>query len=219
MTGPIDVLVPARDEAKTIGRVVTGLRGSLPGSRVIVVDNASSDDTGGQAAAAGAEVLHCAEVGLGHAMRRGLEAASSSRVLRTDGDIGQFDYGRLRALVASPASLTRAIFKSPYDSFPVTRLVVEPLVTLVAPEVELPPLPLSGTYLFSPGHFAGVDLPCNWAFDIALLLHALRADLSIADIDVGILEDRERDIAHYVPMSTDIMSYLLSQASRPNALF
>lgn len=212
MKRPVDVLVPAHDEAATISQVVGGLRAGLPGSRIIVVDNASSDDTGDQAARAGAEVLRCPEIGLGHAIRCGLEAVSSARVLRTDGDIGRFDYSRLRDLVASPASLARAVFQSPYDSFPVTRLVVQPLVDMVAPDIELPPLPLSGTYVFSPEDFVDADLPCDWAFDIALVLHALRSSLSVANIDVGVLEDRHRDIAHYVPMASDIMRYLLAQA-------
>lgn len=209
----MDVLVPARDEATTIGSVVRRLRAGLPESRIIVVDNASSDDTGDQAASAGAEVLRCPEVGLGHAVLCGLEAVSSDRVLRTDGDIGRFDYGRLSGLVASPASLARAVFQSPYDSFPVTRLVVQPLVSMVAPDVELPLLPLSGTYVFSPDDFADADLPCDWAFDIALLLYALRSSLSVANIDVGVLEDRQRDIEHYVPMATDIMRYLLASSA------
>jgi glucosyl-3-phosphoglycerate synthase len=210
VTPPVDVLVPAYDEGTTIAKVVRRLRAGLPDSRIIVVDNASSDDTGDQAARAGAEVLRCPELGLGHAVHCGLEAVSSARVLRTDGDIRRFNHGQLASLVASPASLARAVFQSPYDGFPVTRLVVQPLVGMVAPDVELPPLPLSGTYVFSPEDFADADLPCDWAFDIALLLHALRSGLSIANIDVGVLEDRQREIAHYVPMATDIMRYLLA---------
>ena len=50
------VVIPARDEAPTIGQVVTGARRVL-GAPVLVVDDASRDDTAAVARAAGARVL------------------------------------------------------------------------------------------------------------------------------------------------------------------
>lgn len=49
------VLIPARNEAATIGRIVRGCR--CAGFRVTVIDDASSDATGRLAAQAGAEVV------------------------------------------------------------------------------------------------------------------------------------------------------------------
>ena len=62
---PADCLavIPARDEAATVGVVVAGVR-SVLGCRVLVVDDASTDGTGAAARAAGAEVLRL-PVGLG----------------------------------------------------------------------------------------------------------------------------------------------------------
>lgn len=56
-TGLIDVVVPARDEAAQIQTCVTALRADPAVSRVIVVDDDSTDATATLAAAAGAEVL------------------------------------------------------------------------------------------------------------------------------------------------------------------
>ncbi|MFN2452211.1 MAG: glycosyltransferase family 2 protein [Candidatus Dormibacteria bacterium] len=52
----IDVVVPARDEAATIGRCAAALRRSTGVGRVLVVDDGSADATAALAAAAGAEV-------------------------------------------------------------------------------------------------------------------------------------------------------------------
>lgn len=62
---PADCLavIPARDEAATVGAVVTGVRAAL-GCEVLVVDDASTDATSEQARAAGAKVLRL-PLGLG----------------------------------------------------------------------------------------------------------------------------------------------------------
>jgi glycosyltransferase involved in cell wall biosynthesis len=49
------VLIPARNEAATIGRIVCGCLRA--GFRVLVIDDASSDETGARAEEAGAEVV------------------------------------------------------------------------------------------------------------------------------------------------------------------
>ncbi|RYD15527.1 MAG: glycosyltransferase family 2 protein [Lysobacteraceae bacterium] len=56
-------VIPARDEAATVGAIVTGVRAAL-GCEVLVVDDASTDATSEQARAAGANVLRL-PLGLG----------------------------------------------------------------------------------------------------------------------------------------------------------
>ena len=64
--------MPAYQAEKTVGAVVAGLAPSV--ERVIVVDDGSTDRTGAEAAAAGAEVLRLSENGgKGTALRAGLE--------------------------------------------------------------------------------------------------------------------------------------------------
>jgi glucosyl-3-phosphoglycerate synthase len=205
-----DAIIPARNEARTVAGVVQGLRAHLPVNRVIVIDNGSSDATASRAREAGAEVYECRDVGLGHAMLLGLSLSDADRVLRTDADIADVDFRRLLALIETRADLARGIFDSSYDSFPVTRLVVEPLLGLLEPTLKLPPLPLSGTYAFTRTSALAMTWPTDWAFDLALLLHALKSGLNIANVDIGRLVDTPRTIEHYVPMATDIIRFLLS---------
>jgi hypothetical protein len=85
------VLIPAFQEAERIADTVTTARG-IPGvTRVLVVDDASSDDTGTRAEAAGAEVLRLlSNAGKGAALDAGLATVRDDAdiLLMLDGDLG-----------------------------------------------------------------------------------------------------------------------------------
>jgi glycosyltransferase involved in cell wall biosynthesis len=96
----VDVVVPALDEAETIGSVVRGV--SQPCVRdVVVVDNGSTDGTAEAAQAAGARVVHEPRRGYGSACLAGLRALSSDGdiIVFLDGD-GSDDVRALRRLIA-----------------------------------------------------------------------------------------------------------------------
>lgn len=83
----VTVIIPARNEEHTIANVVQ----SFPGLRVVVVDDASEDDTPRVAAAAGAEVykappLDPCVLGKPNACRAGAAVAASKWLLFVDAD-------------------------------------------------------------------------------------------------------------------------------------
>lgn len=83
----VTVVVPCYNEAATIAKVVADFQRALPGGRIIVVDNASSDDTAAIAEAAGAHVLSESRRGKGFALLHGFRAArGASYVVMVDGD-------------------------------------------------------------------------------------------------------------------------------------
>lgn len=70
------IIVPAWNESGSIGEVVSEIRGELPGTDVLVVDDGSADDTESVARAAGAIVLRLPfNLGVGGAMRLGYRYA------------------------------------------------------------------------------------------------------------------------------------------------
>ena len=73
------IIVPAWNEAASIGEVVGEIRGELPGVDVLVVDDGSVDDTSQIARAAGAIVARLPfNLGVGGAMRLGYRYANSA---------------------------------------------------------------------------------------------------------------------------------------------
>jgi dolichyl-phosphate beta-glucosyltransferase len=91
----LSVVVPAYQEAATIGRTVADLRTALDtvaaygGVEVVVVDDGSSDATAEAAEAAGADVVirHEQNMGKGAAVRTGVLAASGRTIVFTDADL------------------------------------------------------------------------------------------------------------------------------------
>ena len=84
----IDVVIPARDEAVTVGAVVEAARGCRYVRDILVVDDGSTDGTGARAAAAGAKVLRRPEStgSKAHAMEVGVRATDASAILFCDAD-------------------------------------------------------------------------------------------------------------------------------------
>jgi glycosyltransferase involved in cell wall biosynthesis len=83
----VAVIVPCRNEGRSIGKVVGDFRRMLPKATIIVVDNASTDDTEARAREAGAVVLHESRPGKGFAVMRGFrEARNADFVVLVDGD-------------------------------------------------------------------------------------------------------------------------------------
>jgi glycosyltransferase involved in cell wall biosynthesis len=90
----IAVVIPARNESESIGAVVSGVVALHPAFDVIVIDDASADDTARVAGAAGARVLRAPiRLGYGGAVQTGFKYAQAARydlVVLMDAD-GQHD--------------------------------------------------------------------------------------------------------------------------------
>jgi glycosyltransferase involved in cell wall biosynthesis len=102
MAAPADVsiVIPAFNEGPAIAAVVAALAESGPWHEIIVVDDGSRDDTGANAAAAGATVVrHPYNKGNGAAVKSGIRRATGEYVLIVDGD-GQHSPADARRLVA-----------------------------------------------------------------------------------------------------------------------
>ena len=118
----VSIVIPAKDEARSIAEVVGRLREVAPWREIIVVDDGSTDATGTLAREAGACVIrHPYNKGNGAAVKTGARHASGEFVLIVDADgqhfaedacrivarLGEFDLvvGARRA--ATPATLAR----------------------------------------------------------------------------------------------------------------
>ena len=87
----ISIIIPAYNEAQTIGDVVTKIIDLYPDFEIIVVNDGSTDDTAAVAKDAGALVYsHPYNIGNGAAIKSGIRFASGKILVFMDGD-GQHD--------------------------------------------------------------------------------------------------------------------------------
>lgn len=96
------VVVPAYNEAMSVGAVIGAVRRAVPDAGVLVVDDASTDSTAEVAREAGAEVVtNVFNLGVGGAMRVGFRYARARgfrALVQVDGD-GQHDAADLGRLL------------------------------------------------------------------------------------------------------------------------
>jgi len=93
------VLIPCLDEEKGIADVVADFRRALPGARILVIDNGSTDSTAAVARAAGAEVWLEPRRGKGRAITTAFARLEDDVVVMVDGD-GSYPAEGARRLLA-----------------------------------------------------------------------------------------------------------------------
>ena len=82
----VAVLLPCYNEAATIADVVAGFRAAMPGARIYVYDNNSTDGTALKAALAGAIVTRERRQGKGNVVRRMFSDIDADIYVMADGD-------------------------------------------------------------------------------------------------------------------------------------
>lgn len=128
----IAAVVPCHNEESGIASVVRDLRAAVPGITVYVYDNASTDNTCGQAELAGAVVRHEPTKGKGNVVRRAFADIDADIYLLIDGD-DTYDAG------AAPGMIERLIRENLDHVVGVRR------------EVRVP----GGASAYRPSHMAG----------------------------------------------------------------
>lgn len=87
LTTQTSIVIPAFNEAGSIGPLVSALRGEAAWNEVLVIDDGSTDATGDLAAAAGATVIrHPYNKGNGAAVKTGIRRAMGRFILIVDAD-------------------------------------------------------------------------------------------------------------------------------------
>lgn len=83
----VSVVIPVKDDSVLLARCLTALQlQTLCADEIIVVDNASSDDSAQTARAAGATVIGCSDPGIPAASSKGYDRARGDLILRLDAD-------------------------------------------------------------------------------------------------------------------------------------
>jgi len=86
MTKTLTIGIPCYNESITIGKVIDDFRAVFPSARILVIDNASTDNTSEIARAHGAEVVSEPRKGKGYAVQRLFNLAETDYLIMVDGD-------------------------------------------------------------------------------------------------------------------------------------
>ena len=217
MSDPVSVVIPARNEAATIAKVVTTLSVMPCIDEVVVVDNGSSDDTADVARRAGARAVFEPEPGMGHAIRRGFAAARNDWVMKLDADLEKFDtalFAYMPEARAPGVGLVKGAWNDPNDNMPMTRLLVMPAIRRLFPGLSGLEAPNSGIYMLNRSLIAHQELSGDYAADLDVMLRVHAAGAEVAEVDIGRIAHDARDLGHYNAMAETILSFFLRQQER-----
>lgn len=238
----VSLVVPARNEAATVGAVVTRVREALVDTvalvdEIVVIDSDSEDDTFQVAATAGARVHRSAEIrpdlgshpGKGEAMWKSLFVTSGDLLVFMDADLHDWDThfvpGLLGPLLCDPAvQLVKGFYERPGADGPleggrVTELVARPLIALLFPELSSLVQPLAGEWAVRRSWFAGLAVPTGYAVELAALVDTARtAGIdAIAQVDLGVRAHRHQALRDLGGMATQIIAAALARSGRSDA--
>jgi glucosyl-3-phosphoglycerate synthase len=230
----ISVVIPARNEERTVGAIVAALAQPLMTEEglideLVVMDSDSTDATFEVAARAGATVYRTREVvpelgaysGKGEALWKSLLVASGDLLVFIDADLTQwgphFVTGLLGPLLADErVMLAKGFYERLYaagdgstsaDGGRVTELVARPLLNLWWPELAYVVQPLAGEWAARRCLMESLPIPIGYGVELATLLDtASRHGLdAVAQVDLGRRGHKHQSSHDLAVMAAEIM--------------
>lgn len=231
----VSVVIPARNEAATVGEVVSVLRRDLVEAvplvaELVVIDSDSTDATAQVAADAGATVHRSADIaphlgshpGKGEALWKSLFVTSGDHLVFVDADLTawgpHFVTGLVGALTADPGTL---LAKGWYDRVMdvegqpptteggrVTELVARPVLDLWWPELAGVVQPLAGEWAARRSLIESLTVPTGYGIEVASLIdtHARHGLEAIAQVDLGARAHRHQKDHDLAVMAAELLA-------------
>jgi glucosyl-3-phosphoglycerate synthase len=239
----ITVVLPAREVADTIGRIVEQLQslGDLI-DQILVVDAASEDGTAEIAARLGAEVHQESDLvpefgqalGKGDAMWRALSVARGDLVVYLDSDTrlfsAHFATGMLGPLIChDDVQFVKGYFRRPFageegerpvDGGRVTELTARPLLSAFYPELGAFVQPLAGEVSARRAVFDRLPFATGYAIETSMLLHARDevGTTAMAQVDLDVRRNYHQPLPQLAPMAYAVLRVVLERLRRDGRL-
>ncbi len=182
--------LPARDEERTVGAVVTTFLelGDLI-DELVVVDSGSTDRTAAVAAEAGARVVETVGPGKGSALWTGVRDTTADIVAFVDADLedvaSDFVTGLVGPLLCDPSvDFVKATYDRPLAQGEVvlpagggrvTEILARPLINLHWPELAGFVQPLGGEYAARRPLLESLPFPVGYGVELGILIDTWRA--------------------------------------------
>ncbi|TQL69048.1 glucosyl-3-phosphoglycerate synthase [Nocardioides albertanoniae] len=228
----VSLVVPARNEAATVGNLVSKLRTTLMETsdlvdELVVIDSDSSDETARIASEAGAAVFASAAIrpdlgtypGKGEAMWKSQFVTTGELIVFMDADLTDWDThfvrGLLGPLVNNPTiELVKGFYHRPgehgLDGGRVTELVARPLLALHRPPLRDLIQPLAGEWSIRRSLFERLSVPTGYGVELAALVDTLdtRGMDAIAQVDLGRRDHSHQGLFDLGLMATQIVGMM-----------
>src|SRR4051812_37533807 len=237
----ISVVLPARDEAATVGRLVADLHDRWVRrvplvDELLVMDSDSTDATAEVGRAAGADVVATADVlpahgsrsGKGEALWKSLAATTGDLLVFLDadllGDVVHYVPGLLAPLLTDPqVAYVKGCYTRPLEidgevqpagGGRVTELTARPLLNALWPELAGFVQPLGGEYAGRRAALEQVPFVSGYGVEIGLLVDLLRLGglSSLAQVDLGVRRHTSQSEEALGAMATQVVSAVLARA-------
>jgi glucosyl-3-phosphoglycerate synthase len=238
----VSVVLPARNEARTIGPIIRAVRHHLVDrhglvDELVVMDDGSDDGTDRVAVAAGARVVTTADVlpelppgsGKGDVLWKSLHVTSGDIVCWLDADLEEFSpafvTGLLGPLLTVPSTVfVKGFYRRPLGDDPdgggrVTELMARPLVCRLFPHLTGFVQPLAGEYAGRRLALEAVPFTQGWGVELALLIDLCEAFglERMAQVDLGVRRHRNRPLHELGPQAMAILAVALRKAGVPDS--
>jgi glucosyl-3-phosphoglycerate synthase len=226
----VSVVVPAQNEATTIGAVLDAVLRFRPGGQrfvdeLVVVNDHSIDDTATVAERHGARVVDLTgPSGKGEAMTGGLVETSGTLVVFLDADVtsttSEYVPRLIQPLLEDPEiQLVKPIYERPLHDMPtgggrVTELAARPILSLFYPGLGEVRQPLAGETAGRRELFEAIGFEPAYGVEIALLIDVAQkfGERAIAQVDLGVRRHRNRPLEELRPMAADVLRVALGRA-------
>lgn len=238
----VSLVVPARNEAATVGDVVSRVRTALVDTvalldEIVVIDSDSEDDTFAVAEGAGAIVYRSRDIrpdlgsqpGKGEAMWKSLFVTRGDLIVFMDADLIDWDThfvpGLLGPLLTAPRiALVKGFYERPfvegdrvraYEGGRVTELVARPLIAMLFPELAGLVQPLAGEWAVRRSLFETLRVPTGYGVELAALIDTSRSlgTGAIAQVQLGRRTHRHQSLRDLAAMATQVLAVAWSRAT------
>ena len=210
----VSVIIPAYNEAKTIGKVVEVVQKTSIVNEIIVVDDGSSDETAMIAKDHGVTVIsHATNLGKGAALKTGFKTSNCDIVAFIDADINNLTSNQIEKIVKpileGKADITKTKFKRKAGR--VTELTAKPLLKFFFPELKYEQ-PLSGQFAAIKTFLNKIKFEEDYGVDIGIVLDADVRGMRIKEVDIGQLEHVHSTIDGLNVMANEVVRTIINRA-------
>lgn len=212
----VTVIIPARNEQKTIAKVVKLVNSNKNVDQIIVVDNNSTDNTSQMAKKAGAEVVFCENQGKGYAMEAGIQHVKNDIVVFIDADISNYARNLIEVLITPLLNDETDFVKSMFErkGGRVTELVAKPMLDILFPEIYKFSQPLSGMIAGKKSLFKKIEFEKDYGVDIGILLDVICLGAKVTEVHIGKIKNDSQPFHALEEMSKQVMKAILKRANK-----